>query len=167
MCYKISAPPMAPIDVIVTNQFGEQALTVIRPETLCNPATKNMVPSDLEIDHFQCYRVRARGFTSRTVTMGDQFETQTATVIKPYSLCNPVDKNGEGIRFPESHLTCYTVKQPRMVPRDVTAEDQFLAQESRPFVSTCRKAATLCVPSSKRIASPAGAFLEEASGILD
>jgi hypothetical protein len=158
---------MAPIDVIVTNQFGEQALTVIKPETLCNPATKNMVPSELDIDHFQCYRVRGRGFTSRTVTVSDQFETQTATVLKPFSLCNPVSKNNGGIRFPESHLTCYTVKQARMLPVDVTVQDQFEEQDSHPFVNTCRKAATLCVPSSKRIASPAGAFLEETSGILD
>lgn len=167
MCYKISAPPMPRIDVIVTNQFGEQALTVIKPETLCNPATKNMVPSDLDIDHFQCYRVRGRGFTSRTVVVADQFETQPATVLKPYSLCNPVSKNGGDIRFPESHLTCYTVKQARMLPLDVTVQDQFFEQDSHPFVNTCRKAATLCVPSAKRIASPAGAFLDEDPGVFE
>jgi hypothetical protein len=168
MCYKISAPPMAPIDVFVTNQFGEeQPLTVIKPETLCVPATKNMVPSSLGIDHFQCYRVRGKGFTSRTVTMNDQFENQTAAVLKPYSLCNPTDKNNEGIRFPESHLTCYAVKQPRMLAQDVRVEDQFIAQGTKPFVNTCRKAALLCVPSSKRIASPGGAFLEEDFGLFE
>jgi hypothetical protein len=162
MCYKIVEPAGSPVDVIVTNQFGEQALTALRAETLCVPAMKNTVPSDLGIDHFKCYRVRGRGFTSRTVTVADQFETQSATVLKPYSLCNPVDKNGEGIRFPENHLTCYTVKEPRLDPRDITVEDQFAQQDARPFVSSCRKAATLCVPSTKRIASPSGAFLDAA-----
>lgn len=90
------------------------------------------MPSALDLNYFKCYRVRPKDrFASRTVTLADQFETQTATVVKPRLLCNPVDKNGEGIFDPAKHLTCYTLRQPTFRAREVIVE-------SVPFCSRCR-----------------------------
>ena len=60
--------------------------------------------------------------------MEDQFQTVTITLAKPGLFCNPVDKNGEGITNPSTHLTCYdkpllTRWDPK--PEQLTATDQF------------------------------------------
>lgn len=152
MCYRLKEPVPPPKLVIVRNQFGEQTLAVLKPETLCTPAEKDLVPSDLAINHFKCYRVRGRGFETREVGLVDQFESTTATVLKPYSLCTPVDKNGEGIADPVNHLTCYRLS-PRepFEPRDVTIVDQFAEQDVRALRGECRKVDLLCVPSTKEV----------------
>jgi hypothetical protein len=64
------------------------------------------------MNHFKCYKVRSKGsgFVPLTVTVADQFETKMTRVLKPLLLCNPVDKNGEGIPDPACHLTCYRIR---------------------------------------------------------
>jgi hypothetical protein len=176
-CYKIREPRFTPVDVVVENQFGQQNLTVTRPNTLCVPAEKDMVPSDLNINHFKCYKARTtRGtpaFTPREVEVSDQFDMNKLTnVIKPLLLCNPVDKNGEGMPFPENHLVCFRVKdvpgQPRFQPQPIEVSDQFVIEDLGVAQrNECRTVRMLCVPSSKRLASPSGAFLELRSGVLD
>jgi hypothetical protein len=177
LCYKVKEPPMAPVDVIVDNQFGEQALTVTRVEQLCVPATKNGMgePSELNIDHFKCYKVKptngSPAFQEQIVSLVDQFEMKTTRIIKPRFLCNPVDKNGEGIKNAGGHLTCYRIKdtpgQPKFTGQQITALGQFGEQDLGTFAGDCSKAAFVCVPSGKRIASPSGAFLELAPDVLD
>jgi hypothetical protein len=154
-------------------------MTVVRSDSLCNPADKNNQPRTTEINHFKCYRVRAKGFTKRTVSVVDQFETQTATLVKPKFLCNPVDKNGEGIVDPSNHIACYIIKAgAAFTPQDVTVTDQFAEQAGHALTGECRKRALLCVPSEKNpgsstttttpttstttttAQSPSGAFLD-------
>jgi hypothetical protein len=175
-CYKISEPRFQPIDVVVENQFGQQNLTVTKADTLCVPAEKDMVPSDLNINHFKCYKVRAtRGtpaFTSRDVSVMDQFEDKMTTVIRPALLCNPVDKNGEGMPFPENHLTCFKIKdvsgQPAFQAQPIEVSDQFVTEDlNLTQRADCSRVRMLCVPSSKRLASPSGAFLDLGAGVLD
>jgi hypothetical protein len=155
MCYRISESGFTKRNVLVQNQFGDQTLRVIRPETLCLPAGKNGVTPATETDHFKCYKVRGKGFTERTVTAADQFESKTTRVIKPRLLCNPVDKNGGGILDETCHLVCYQIRdtpgQPPFSPQDVTVEDQFTTDEDelQTFTGDCRKVAHLCVPSFK------------------
>jgi hypothetical protein len=175
-CYKTSRPKgMGPSErrsVLIENQFGQLNLLVVRADLLCVPAEKDSVPSPLNIDHFECYKVRAiPRFDSRVVTLGDQFETKETVVIKPKLLCNPVDKNGEGILNPEGHLVCYTIKdadgQPKFSLVDLEMEDQFSDDTLVLFRGECRKSSVLCVPSTKRLASPGGAFLELTTDLLD
>lgn len=105
------------------------------------------MPRVSDIDHFKCYRVLGRPFQT-TVMVSDQFETQPTTLIEPRLICNPVDKNGEGIPDPDNHLTCYTIKPgAAFTPREVTTMDQFGQQELRSVRGQCRKRAFLCVPS--------------------
>ena len=72
---------------------------------------------------------------------------------KPSLLCNPVDKNGEGILDPETHLTCYEVapiereRRLRGVNQDVLVSNQFDAEQR----FKVKRSATVCVPSLKEI----------------
>jgi hypothetical protein len=157
MCYDIrQGGTFTRRHVRVNNQFGEQELIVTRPFSLCNPATKDLIPSDLNLDHFKCYRVRrAHGspVISETVTVVDQFETRTSQVFKPHLLCNPVDKNGSGIEFPACHLTCYRLRSspPPLTPQAVVVEDQFARQDLNALRGVCGKVDYLCVPSTKTV----------------
>lgn len=143
--------------VTVTNQFGEQNLVVIRHESLCLPAEKNDVESDLELDRFKCYRVwqerRTPEFTPREVTLADQFETKVTEVLKPHLLCNPVDLNGQGIATDLCHLLCYRIRdaagQPEFVPVEVSVEDELTALTVGTAQNSCRRVSLLCVPSLK------------------
>jgi hypothetical protein len=168
MCYKIREGSFARREVLVRNQFGDQTLTVVKPASLCNPADKDSVPRQSNGNHFKCYRVRGRGFASRTVSVADQFESQMATLVKPRLLCNPVDKNGEGIVDPTAHLTCYTIKGggPPFTPQDVTVMDQFAEENLQALRGECRKRSLVCVPSEKNPTSPSGAFLEPMGALL-
>ena len=148
-CYKMKGGANPKREVLVRNQFGDQTVTVNKAESLCVPAEKNGVPSDLALNHFQCYRVRGKGFTSRDVTLSDQFGTAGVTVLKPRRLCAPVDKNGEGIVDEAGHLMCYRIKQPGDSPkRDLTVDDQFGS-----FTPSVRRPVFLCVPSLKNPAA--------------
>ena len=153
-CYNIKEfdPQFEQRIVFVNNQFGTLFLKVEKPERLCVPSEKNGLPSDLLIDHFQCYKVKvAPGtpkFEKQEVTLDDQFNSGTAIVEKPLALCNPVDKNGEGILNPANHLVCYSLnKGPKLDPKpEVTSVDQF-----GPLDLTVLKAERLCVPSTKEV----------------
>ena len=65
-------------------------------------------------------------------------------------LCNPVDKNGEGISDATAHLVCYSIKdvakpkQPKFVARSVQADNQFGSLQLK-----ATKSSSLCVPSEK------------------
>lgn len=143
--------------VTVTNQFGEHSLVVIRHESLCLPAEKNGIESELELDRFKCYRVqrerRTPEFTPVEVTLEDQFETKVTEVLKPHLLCNPVDLNGQGIATNLCHLLCYRIRdaagQPAFVPVEVSIEDELTALTVGTVQNSCGRASLLCVPSLK------------------
>ncbi len=65
-----------------------------------------------DLDHFKCYKAKSR-FPNKVVELVDQFGPATVIVQRPERLCNPVDKNGEGINDPTAHLTCYKAKDKR------------------------------------------------------
>jgi uncharacterized membrane protein len=159
-----------PIEVRVSNPFGDdQQLSVKRPKQLCVPSTVEPVesgdtpgdPSDLELDHYLCYAVRARsrGFDPIAVSLADSRQTAERLLKKPRLLCNPVDKNGEGILDPTAHLTCYDVKPlrgrsaRRRLNLDLLVNNQF-GEEQR---LTLKKPKTVCVPSQMEIVDDAPA----------
>ena len=68
------------------------------------------------VDHYKCYKVGIDNdapiqFIPIQVTLFDpNFGAEKLfDVIKPKMLCNPVDKNGEGIKNHSNHLMCYDV----------------------------------------------------------
>ena len=152
MCYKLAPQPFEPRTVLAQNQFGDNYLRITRPESLCNPAAKNFIQSDLQINHYKCYRARSLNrFQPRIVTVQDQFETRTGTLVKPILFCNPVDKNGEGIINPSAHQTCYKFLYDGtpFVSPTVNVLDQFGALDLHTMAGTCRESDMLCVPSLK------------------
>jgi hypothetical protein len=105
----------------ITNQLGTVKLDLTRRDLLMVPTAKSLTvaPPPLQpptIDHFVCYRAkRSRGsakFVKTTVTVADQLESTSLTLVLPYRLCVPADKNGEDPTAP-SHpglLLCYKSK---------------------------------------------------------
>jgi len=164
--------------VILTNQFGEQRVNVVRPDSLCLPAVKDNVGEldDLQVNHFKCYKVRpATPFQAISgVNVVDQFEDKDTAIVKPKYMCTPANKNGEDPTAPLElgHLACFKIKfvrgQTPFFETGADVEDQFVRQDLQGTRRTeCRASKLLCVPSLKRLASPSGAFLEETSSIFD
>lgn len=101
-----------------------------------------------ELPNFKCYAAKFPPpfrSTRRPVTLLDQFGTTNATVLQPFEICNPVDKNGEGIDDPEAHLMCYKLRvTSRRVRHEVASYDQFGSEELRTGGSR-----VLCQPALK------------------
>jgi hypothetical protein len=162
-CYEIHERWAGSRSVKVANQFGEQFLTLGRAQTLCVPAEKDGLGrlEDLNVDHFKCYRARTTPGTPK-VTVGDvdlvdQFEEKRTELVKPRAFCTPVEKNGEGIRSPDTHLACFKITdapgQERLTQQQVSVRDQFGSSE---LITTLRadgwRFRLLCVPSTKEVA---------------
>src|SRR5262249_21074999 len=121
-------PRTATHHVTVTNQFHVQEalrLDTLQPDRLLVPSAKCVDqpghacpvpvpppdPTKHEVDHFKCYKVRVsttgpRFTPIKRVAVADQF-SPTARLFDltgPQRLCNPVDKEGEGIKNPNNHL---------------------------------------------------------------
>jgi polyhydroxybutyrate depolymerase len=106
------------------------------------------------VDHFKCYKakdLKNPKFAGTTVALSDQFGVNDGAfdLKKPSLFCNPANKNDEGISNLADHLTCYTVKGPKLLKEDrpkVAVANQFGNLElevQKPFL--------LCVPSAKTV----------------
>ncbi len=150
--YVMKAPKFTRIaNQTITNQFGTTLIDVVRPDLLMVPTSKDGVPiSPPPVDHFQCYKVkRSKGapkFTKRTVSIANQFETMTVTVVKPVRLCAPANKNGEDPTAPShtEHLLCYKTKGAPFGQSIHTIDNQF----GHDTVKVIHRR-ELCVPSLK------------------
>jgi hypothetical protein len=104
-------------------------------------------------DDFKCYDVKESERANAVTTLEDQFELETATARRAVFLCNPVDKNGEGIDNPLEHLVCYYTTRVGPVeervprPRQVIVDNQF----GRQTLTIAGRANLLCVPSVKTV----------------
>jgi len=102
----------------------------------------------LPLDHYQCYKLKKDVivFPPFANTL-DQFAANNVEIKKAFLWCNPVDKNGGGIRNDIDHLLCYKIKAPNLNPKPhVQSVNQFGTQTlfaKKPFV--------LCVPGNKTI----------------
>jgi hypothetical protein len=137
----------------------------------------NIVPTPNR-DHYQCYQTKlAKGsdFQSLTVDLVDQFEQRLTTVVKPKALCNPADKNGEGIADPLTHLMVYQIQNAKVCAdtglvcannKDCAAGTACAAPKSTSYavrvsnqVGTLlletQKPTQLLVPSAKSLSGPA------------
>jgi hypothetical protein len=151
-CYKITEVKFARRQVTMRDEFGELPFTYIKPKFLCVPSMRDGVPSALNLDHFKCYKAKSKGkFTRRTVMISDDEGDQFLNVIKPSQVCNPVNKNGEGVLEPDAHLTCYKVNPITAVPlKNITVQNQFGGDTLR----TLRGPNILCMPSVRTDTTP-------------
>ena len=107
---------------IVTDQFGELHLDLIRRSHLLVPTAKALVdpPGPLAnpvTDHFQCYVARrssgALKFVRRNNVMTvDQFGSHAVDLLRPRYVCVPANKNDEDPGAPshEGGLLCYKAR---------------------------------------------------------
>ena len=115
-------------------------------------AAASMPASAASIDHFKCYKskdLRSPRFVSTVIALDDQFQSETdVEVKKPFLLCNPTSKNGEGVANPADHLVCYKVKKKKKlaVPVQVEVVDQLGTSKLE-----IKKSFLVCVPSSKTV----------------
>ena len=97
-------------------------------------------------NHYKCYDVVDHDpFSPRTVSLKDQFGLTNAQVVRPVFHCNPVDKNHEGIPYPDIHILCYEIyDNPYLGIWPLRIYNQFDWLRIR-----ADKARLLCVPSYK------------------
>ena len=98
-----------------------------------------------EADHYLCYAAKSKVQGYPEVKLEDQFGAGSSKVGILRFLCNPVDKNGEGIPDKEAHLACYEVK-PAIKPKKVVIANQF--GEDKPALGA---PGLLCVPTKKAL----------------
>jgi len=99
------------------------------------------------LTNFKCYKAKLElgtPFQRKSLPLVDQFGANSAVLVAPFEFCNPVDKNGEGIADPESHLMCYKMLSRRRVSERVVDRDQF-GDEALVLAS----AVSLCLPAIK------------------
>jgi hypothetical protein len=148
-CYRIKdaagQATFAPRVVTVADRFGARDVVLAKPRRLCVPTSKDGVASALRLDAVKCYpatRVLPR-LERSGVHLADQFESKDAEVLRPDSVCVPVDVDGSGADDATSGLTCYRVRsRPKFAGRDVTTDNVFGSGAVR-----ATKAVRLCVPS--------------------
>ena len=103
-------------------------------------------PPGVNPTHFLCYRIaESSPLKSTAVKLKDQFGASDSKLGKVAMLCNPVSKNGEPVKDPKTHLTCFTIK-PKKVGRTVIVTHQFGKQKLAVASSYL-----LCLPSLKEM----------------
>jgi hypothetical protein len=153
--------PVFPTGITVIDQFNPGGIKVDakKQSHLLVPTVKSLtgptpvpMPGAFTVDHFECYKVGVSKGASKFVPVlalpvKDQFGVMTVNVKKPRFLCNPVNKNGEGILDPVTHLMCYQVKQVDLV-RFVKKVGVFVNNQFGSEQLDVRKPSELCVPAT-------------------
>ena len=114
--------------------------------------------STIGVDHYKCYKIKVTSGTPRfpkgvQATVGDQFTSppKVFDVKKPRHLCNPVDKNGEGVKNADAHLVCYQVKGAKGQPKHVRRVGVHTNDQFGPQILGTIKETEVCVPSIKTL----------------
>lgn len=159
---KPAVKPAPRVNLLVEDQFGTLRVDAIKPDRLLVPTTKGLgsppaPPAPGVADHYQCYKARITPGTAKfprgvQVLVSDQFTSpaKRLDVKRPRRLCNPVDKNGEGIERATAHLMCYRVKPAMGQPKHVHVVGQIHTQNQfgAERLDTIKEE-ELCVPAVK------------------
>jgi hypothetical protein len=151
--------------VKIENQLGTIFLTTIKPEVLLVPANKNLLSQPPapdndahNVDHYKCYKAKvttgAPAFPRGILrTVSDQFRGTAATYQfkRPVKLCVPVNKAGEGIKNPDAHLVCYSVRGVSGTPRLPKVNNIRTASQFGDLTIGTIREKELCIPSIKRV----------------
>jgi hypothetical protein len=103
------------------------------------------------LDHYLCYEIVAPRLLPKPIPLQiiDQFSYSPpapAVVASRNLLCNPVNKNNAGVRYPEVHLLCYDLA-PVAKPSVRYVANQFTSEEGSELHIV--KEAFLCLPTGK------------------
>ena len=158
---KPASKRVLPTRLAVTDQFHPNGLTIdaTKESHLLVPTVKSLsatpaLPASFVVGHFQCYKAKVSKGTPKFVpvadiSLEDQFGTMRVDVKKPRYLCNPVNKNGEGITDPVSHLMCYQIKQAKGDPKFGKRSGVFVNDQFGAARLDVKIPAELCVPATK------------------
>ncbi len=172
--YRVKSGRFSRRRVRVENQFGEEILDVRKPNRLMVPASKSLEMllespdlSAIQLDHFLCYPVKQVALggddddgdddddddesPGLQAFVRDQFGARLYDVLKPNRLCNPVNKNAEGIKNPKNHLLCYGVKLAEGESKLKGVKNIFVNDQFGPGKVDTVRERELCVPSSKEL----------------
>jgi hypothetical protein len=153
VCYPANSPTTLH-SVVTLNQFGDASVSTALVLELCVPSEKRIFvppPPPPTLSHFKCYTAKARAPNAKVV-LTDQFGVEDVVVRRAELLCNPVDKEHEGVHTPrqnpEAHLKCYDIRDLTRArhPRRVEVANQFGKQ-----ILAVDGAERLCAPSSKSV----------------
>ena len=98
----------------------------------------------MNLDYFKCYEADGEP-VDVNVDLEDEFGVELQVLVgEPKLFCNPADKNGEGIKNDESHLTCYEIEDDAEAEQVVVVTNQFSVQNLE-----VEDSELLCVPSEK------------------
>ncbi len=111
--------------------------------------------SAVPLNHFQCYDVARQQFDRFSLSLDDDFGTNTVEVRRPKLLCAPVNKNDEDPSAPgdAEHLVGYEIRRDgRRFERftEEVVQDQFGV-----LVLDLQRPERLLVPSAKSLTDPA------------
>ena len=160
--YKVKGPEFDKVEnVLVENQFGDFVVDLKKPDRLLVPASKSLSgplpPPDNnthDVDHFLCYQIEDDDDDNLGILISvvDQFnQPKLFDVKKPRRFCNPVDKNGEGIKNPQTHLMCFSVRRATGEPKHERIDGIFVNDQFGPGRVRTKKERELCVPSTKTL----------------
>jgi hypothetical protein len=89
------------------------------------------------------------------VTLADMFETRPTRVLRLDTICNPVDKNGEGITEPMRRLACWKIRnESGPAGRRTVLVDNQLSSDTR----TVTRPRLLCLAAEENGAPAPNAF---------
>jgi hypothetical protein len=145
---------LAPHLIVSTeDQFGERELVAVGARYLLVPTEKNNAGFPANLNHYRCYEVTGDR-VRETVSLADQFGTDTVRVERPHYFCNPVEKTLGGetspILEPDVHLTCYEI----FAPQRTRATDADVRNQIEEDTFTVTSFELLCVPSAKGTVTP-------------
>ena len=155
--YNISSDnsnPQPPRTATIINQFGTVDWTLGDSRYLMVPSIKNATGALSGVgNHWKCYDgIPVNPPPFAFINLEDQFGPQTVIPLEAPGtlLCNPVDKDGEGIPMPQEHLACYPLGFPEPVNQLVALDNQFGT-----FINVVAGTPDLfCLPSQKLFATP-------------
>lgn len=150
---------------VFTGQTGPlSATTTNEARVVCDPCQDAPIEAFARDDcqcttlnDYKCYQIKPSPrtrFERRDLEIVDQFGTRTSVIARPTQVCNPVDKEGEGIGDPDAHLTCYKVVTRGREPRRLVADvDQFTPRDAEdalvPEELMIGRGAEVCFPALK------------------
>ncbi len=164
-------------DILVENQFGALTVDVGNPKRLLVPASMSRSdplpppdPNSHNVDHFLCYEIEnddddeshdgndEADAPALQVLVQDEFnpDARLFDIKQPEWLCNPVDKNGEGIKNPDNHLICYRAKPSKGELKHEKINGLFINNQFGQSQVDTKKETNLCVPSTETLSEPGG-----------
>jgi hypothetical protein len=93
-CYKGKFPKLAKRSVALVDQFGTIQTDVLKSERFCNPVARDGTPIQHPLRHLECFKIKPQKVV-QTVSVVNDFGTETVTTKKAVSLCVPSSKNAQ------------------------------------------------------------------------